>query len=342
MPYDFQYLRERGVPAAAASRIAGGGTIDSPAVTQAPDTLAGAPAFNYAGAYGGIPQVPSPTATAGNAVAGNLTNLPNISNLATQTTALGNTLAKSGYEANLPGYNSMLGQASANTGNLLSGILPPDVIRQIQQAGAERGVAIGSPGSPNANAAMLRALGLTSLNLQGQGLGQFGQLMGMTPVAQPFNPASMMVSPGDLQSAQAAANLYNAAPIPWQAAQANLNAMLSGLNRGQATTGPGNFGGYMPSAPTAPGSKVPSYPGMQSQPTAPGATGGWGSLTQSQADPFLDEILTRYGENPAGMSWEDKAYWADLYSMPQSEPYARVSDTEASYPQLSDFYDEEY
>lgn len=340
MPFDYQYLRERGVPAAAASRIAGGGTTTATSPVPATDTLAGAPAFNYAGAYGGIPQVPNPTATAGGAAAGNLDNLPAIKDLATQTTTLNNALARSGYEANMPGYGSMLGKASANAGNLLAGILPPDVLRQIQQTAAERAVAIGSSDSPNSNAAMLRALGLTSLDLQGKGAEEFGKLVHLTPTGPAFNPATMMVSPGDVQAAQTAANVYSASPIPWQAAQANLNAMLTGLNRGQSAAGGGV---YIPSAPTAPGSRVPAYPGMQSQPTAPGVSGGYGSLTETPgSDPFLDEILTRYGENPTGMSYEDKAYWAGLYSMPESEPYARVSDTEYSYPQLSDFYDEEY
>lgn len=337
MPFDYQFLRERGLPADVAARVAGGSTTTAPATsTASAGTLTGAPPFNYAGAYGGVPQVPSPVSTAGQAVSGNVANLPGISTLATQATTLGNTLAKSGYEQNLPGYAGNLSQAAVNAGNLLQGQIPPDVLRQIQQAAAERGVAIGSPGSPNANAAMLRALGLTSLNLQGEGLQQFGKLMGLTPVGQPFNPASMMVSPDALQAAQMAANLYASAPVPALAAQANLNAMLTGLNRGQMTTAPGVSMPTMPSSsPT--GVRTPLYNPMLTQPTAPGAsTGGWGSLTQvSDEDQMLNDIMTKY---------DTGYFYPEASEGPGFEPYARISNTEYNYPTMAEFpgYEEEF
>ena len=62
------------------------------------------------------------------------------------------------YQFNLPNYGGMLGQRSKNIGGLLKGEVPTDVLQQIQQSGAERGVATGMPGSPNANASWLRAL----------------------------------------------------------------------------------------------------------------------------------------------------------------------------------------
>lgn len=51
----------------------------------------------------------------------------------------------------------------------LRGQLPTDVINQIAQRAAERGVATGSPGGPGANAAYLAAIGRSSLDLVGQG-----------------------------------------------------------------------------------------------------------------------------------------------------------------------------
>lgn len=51
----------------------------------------------------------------------------------------------------------------------LQGQLPPDVINEIAQRAAERGVATGSPGGPGANAAYLAAIGRSSLDLVGQG-----------------------------------------------------------------------------------------------------------------------------------------------------------------------------
>lgn len=91
----------------------------------------------------------------------------------------------------LPGYSSMLGQRSANTGSLLRGEVPQDVLQQLQQRGAERGVAMGSPGSPNANASWLRALGLTSLGLQQQGSQQLTQGIADVPVPALWNPLEL-------------------------------------------------------------------------------------------------------------------------------------------------------
>lgn len=93
----------------------------------------------------------------------------------------------------LPQYGGLARQSSANTMNLLRGVVPEDVTQQIQQRGAERGVAMGSPGSPNANAAWLRALGLTSLGLQQQGEKNLTGAVARTPIPELWNPLSLYV-----------------------------------------------------------------------------------------------------------------------------------------------------
>lgn len=222
--------------------------------------LGGASPFNYSPQYGGIPQVPNPAATQASSITGNVGNLSNLGNLATtlNTQIAGNAALP--YQLNLPQYGQNLGQAAQNTGSLLKGQIPTDVMSLINQQGAERGVATGSPGSPNANAAILRALGLTSLGLQQQGLGNFQSLVGMTPTGQQFNPASFLTSPTDQQTAQYLANLLSAAPIPSAAAQANIGSLLSGLGRGGGNQNPlgGLFGNA--SAPVAPD---PSWAGRE-------------------------------------------------------------------------------
>ena len=95
------------------------------------------------------------------------------------------------YMQNLPGYANMVGQRSQNTQAMLQGQIPDDVITQISQQAAERGIAGGVPQSPNANAAYLRALGLTSLDLMGQGSQQLSQSIADTPTPELFNPASL-------------------------------------------------------------------------------------------------------------------------------------------------------
>lgn len=95
------------------------------------------------------------------------------------------------YQNNLPGYGTNLAQQSTNTGSMLRGEVPLDVRNQIQQAGAERGIATGAPGSSNANASWLKALGLTSLGLQQQGGQNFSQQIADTPFPEIWNPASL-------------------------------------------------------------------------------------------------------------------------------------------------------
>lgn len=119
----------------------------------------------------------------------------------------------------LPGYASMLGQRSANTGSLLRGEVPQDVLEQLQQRGAERGVAMGSPGSPNANASWLRALGITSLGLQQQGSQQLSQGIADVPVPALWNPLELytaqLKAQQELQQANAGAG--GGGVSPWMA-----------------------------------------------------------------------------------------------------------------------------
>lgn len=68
----------------------------------------------------------------------------------------------------------------------LTGQLPRDVQANINQMGAERGIATGMPGSPNANAATMKALGLTSLGLQQQGLENLNRAYQTFPQLNPL------------------------------------------------------------------------------------------------------------------------------------------------------------
>ena len=120
------------------------------------------------------------------------------------------------FLANLPNYAGMVGQRSANTTNLLRGEVPPDVLRQIQQRGAERGVSTGMTGGPNMNASWLQALGLTSLGLQQQGSKELTQSIADTPVPEPWNPISLYLAELEQEQASSAAN-----PTPWKTQEMN-------------------------------------------------------------------------------------------------------------------------
>jgi hypothetical protein len=98
------------------------------------------------------------------------------------------------YIQALPGFTNMLGQMSGTIGQQLAGQVPSDVLNQIMQQAAERGIATGGmPTSPNSNAAYLRALGLTSMGIQQQGMQNLGSAISMLPVPEMLNPASIMV-----------------------------------------------------------------------------------------------------------------------------------------------------
>ena len=186
-------------------------------------SLAGG-ATDYSSAYGGKPTVPSPAASAAAATAGNLANLPSLIDLGQQV----NPATAAQYYGNIPNYTGLNAQSSANIGAMLQGQVPQDVVNQIAQRAAERGVITGQT-SP---ASYLQALGLNSLQMQQQGEALLGQSVARNTRAPFFAPGSGFISPDAQQSAQMAANVYQAAPVP-SAANANaLRSAQTGLNTG--------------------------------------------------------------------------------------------------------------
>ncbi len=201
----------------------------------------GAPARNYDPTYGGIPQVPSLTGTQGEAIGSNLANLSGLQNLAGGTNQFQQQQLLNQYIAALPGYSGLVGQGSANIASNLAGQVPQDVRNQLAIGAAERGISTGV-NAPNSNAALLRALGLTSIGLQNQGQSQLTEAIHRSPVAQPFDISRFFFSPQEAFQAQQGANIYQAAPQPGLAGRAALNAAQSGLNAGRQS------GAYTPAS----------------------------------------------------------------------------------------------
>jgi hypothetical protein len=113
--------------------------------------------------------------------------------LASRTNQFMTGQAQAPYLANLPQYADLTEARSGVLSDQMAGRVPQDVINQILQQGAERGIVTGSPGGPGANAAFLRSLGLTSLDMQQRGMQGFSQAIADTPVPELFNPASLYV-----------------------------------------------------------------------------------------------------------------------------------------------------
>jgi hypothetical protein len=126
---------------------------------------------------------------------GGVTGTPAVEdgNVAANNNAFMTQQAIAPFLANLPNYANMVGQRTENIGQQLQGELPQDVLNQIMQQGAERGIMTGAQGSPNANSAMLRALGLDSLQMQQMGSQGLSTAIADTPVPELFNPMSLYV-----------------------------------------------------------------------------------------------------------------------------------------------------
>ncbi len=262
---------------------------------QTPTGAGGRPVApgTYDSAYGGIPGVPDPTSTAGQSIFGNLGNLGGLYGLSTGVSGASAAGAAAQYGQNLPNYQGLITSASGKILNDLSGRVNPDVWNNLQTMSAERGVARGIVGSPNEDAALLRALGLTTMDLQRQGQSELTAAIGRTPVGPMFNPATMLVNPADEQAAAEFQSLLNAAPVPVAAARANLNAMRGGLSRGASDVGgPPDIAKPKTDTLTPMGRSLP--PALMPSPSG----GGSGQLWE------YDPILGGYVDQNTGMVYD--------------------------------------
>jgi hypothetical protein len=149
------------------------------------------------------------------AIQQNIASLEPATELAQKTTAAEQSQLEAQLRRSIPGYDQMVQQASKNIGAALKGELPADVQAQIQRSTAGRALAGGFGGGTGFGRALTaRDLGLTSLQLQNQGLAQaqnFIQQQRAFGMVQPFSVSSMFITPaqrvGALQQQQSA--MYN-------------------------------------------------------------------------------------------------------------------------------------
>ncbi len=172
----------------------------------------------------------------------------------------------------IPGGAGLENQSSQNIGNLLNGQIPPDVIRQLTQQAAERGIGMGSPGSDNSNSGLLRSLGLTSLGLQQQGQQDLSAADDRNPIAKVFDPSSQFLSP--YQSGELS-NQQNQLALEWYKA---LHPTAGGGGGGRQPSGGGDTSALPSWFPTIGGTpSSPQYPppsggGITQDPTYPGTS----------------------------------------------------------------------
>jgi hypothetical protein len=245
-----------------------GGIGGLPAGTVSyPNTLAGAPSQMGQGAYGAVPGAANPQQTQATAVGGNEAIEQQLAQLTGQLDTATAAGAMAGLSQNLPGAAGLISQAGTNVGQELGGQLPADVLSFLNQQAAERGAGSGLAGSPEEDAAALRAMGLTSLGMEEQGQQDLGSLINDIPKGLQFDPSTMLVTPQQQLQQQQLANDLAAAPDPTMAAEANLAALAKGVGTG------GGLGG----TPTTPAAGTgTTTPGAASNPDGYGAyTGGW-------------------------------------------------------------------
>jgi hypothetical protein len=149
------------------------------------------------------------------AIQQNIASLEPATELAQKTTAAEQSQLEAQLRRAIPGYDQIVQQASKNIGSALKGELPTDVAAQIQRSTAGRALAGGFGGASGFGRALTaRDLGLTSLQLQNQGLAQaqnFIQQQRAYGMTQPFSVSSMFITPaqrvGVMQQQQQA--MYN-------------------------------------------------------------------------------------------------------------------------------------
>lgn len=231
-------------------------TVYSPPTAGGPaaGSAGGIPSTGYNPAYGGIPTVPDPNATAGSALAGNISRLPQLEAILAAINSAQSQSGQANLRAGLPGYDALQARSSRNIESDLAGTINPDVLQNLSLYGAQRGVSGGfGVDSPNANAAVMRALGLTSMGLQQQGQQELTGAISRVPQIPYFNPSGLLVTPEQSQEAAMAQSLYNSAPNPAAAAAAAKQNALEGYYATNPATAyrtssyaPGFGGGYQP------------------------------------------------------------------------------------------------
>lgn len=254
------------------------------------------------GPYGGVPAAANPQAAQSESIGGNLSSLAQLYALATGTGAASGAGATSNLNTALPGASAALGSGLNLANTEIAGQIDPATWNNIQQMGAERGVATGSPGSPNSNAALMQALGRTTQGTEQLGIQNLGSLISSAPVGPQFNPASMLVDPNTQLEQDQYGNNLAAAPNPAAAGAANLAALNSGRTAAGSTTGTpalpalgsgstasaGGYGGPVTVTGPAGGSVTPYQSGNLGD--IPGSSDGSSNGAQDYLNTFGEQL----------------------------------------------------
>lgn len=188
---------------------------------------------SYTAASGGIPVVVDPEDALKKSIAATQSNLDATKTLGRAT----DKFAVNQYTGRVPGYKDMSQQSSDNIAAALRGEVPQDVLNQLSQQAAERGISRGIQGSQASNADYLRGLGLTSLGLQKYGEEALTGATHRLDAVKQFDPTTFSVTPEAQYNAMTQANVLGAAPDPEAVYQRGKADLAAGSGAGTRTGG---------------------------------------------------------------------------------------------------------
>ena len=241
------------------------------------------------------------------AIQQNIASLEPATELATKTTAAEQGILEAQLRRAIPGYDQLIQQAGKNIGAALRGELSPEVSAQVQRSTAGRALSGGfGAGSGFGRSLTARDLGLTSMQIQNQGLNQaqnFIQQQRTMGMAQPFSVSSMFITPnqriGFMQQQQQAQYARDMAAAQVAAQPSAMNqAFGSAIGNFTGTVGGALFqrglgqmrGPSSPSSSYNPQNDPEIYPNLYS-PTP----------TTSDITPLSTSLFREYGSSNYGL-----------------------------------------
>jgi hypothetical protein len=223
----------------------------------------------------------------------------------------------------------------------ISGQIAPDVRNMLGQAAAERGIGIGSYGGGNDQSSLLRALGLTSMDLSNKGIDQYGSAYNSVPA---LNPTSLFINPTDqaqmdLQKLMQTESLNSGAAIQAanRASQERMHANSLGASGSQFNRSMGasqaRFDKERADALSGFGKTDSMLQGIIDRNSGGGsrggttATGNWGSQVRMNAplpDAYYGGVSGYYDGGTSDPYWDNpntSGYGQDYYDGGTSDPY---------------------
>lgn len=123
------------------------------------------------------------------------TSLPKLQDIAAQINAFTTQNLLAQQRTILPGIGKARRQAMANTSALLKGQIPTDVLNNLKRSAASAALKSGTAGSAFGYNFTPESVGLTSLQLQQQGLGNLESMAQVFRAPEAFNYSSLFVTP---------------------------------------------------------------------------------------------------------------------------------------------------